>query len=131
MKRKITDECLRIALKFNTRDLHPQWGNYHHFSFVIQDNKIIDWSTNRDGTPIIAIGYSHWQKIHSEFDAWRKAKGILNKRKPFEVVNIRLTKTNRVAPSYPCNCCYQFLKNVGCKGFMFSTNLGNFAYISY
>jgi len=127
MKRKLLNECLEIALKNNTPIKHPQWTAYHHFSFIIQKNKIVEWGTNRCSSPLTFLGYMPYSKMHSEYDAYFKAKGIMLRDKPFEVINIRLTKTNLIGGSSPCKCCFAFLKNMGCKRIWFTTEVGNFA----
>ena len=127
MKRKMIEECLKIALKHNTPEKHQEWGYYHHFSFVIQNGKILEWGKNRRGSPLLYLGYQPYTKMHSEVDAYFKAKGILDKIKRFEVINIRLDKYNIIRRSEPCRCCSAFLRNLGCYRIWFSTNIGNFA----
>ena len=131
MKKKIINECLNIALKHNTPIKHPQWDCYKHFSFIIQKNKIVDWGTNRMGSSMTFLGYEPHQKIHSEVDAYFRARGIMNKSNTFEVVNIRLNKSNHMRSSNPCKCCFAFLKNLGCKRIHFSTDLEEFANIIF
>ena len=131
MKRRILNNCLDIALKNNNALNHPQWDFYHHFSFIIQDSKIITFGTNRCSYPLTNFGYSKYTKMHSETDVYFKAKGIMEKNKPFSVVNIRLTKTSRVAMSQPCSCCVNFLSRMGCKDVWFTTNVNNFACIIF
>lgn len=130
MKRSIFTECLRIAREKNTPIHHPEWGHFHHFTFVIQNNKIVEWSTNRPAPfgSMIKLGYSEVSKIHSEVAAYSKAKGLLNDE-PFDIINIRLRKNNDIAMSEPCPCCYNFLKNLGCKHMYFTTECGEFAKI--
>lgn len=127
MKRKMLVECLEIAHKNATPDKHPQYYNYLHFSFVIQNNKILEWGTNRKSSPLTHLGYADYTKMHSEVDCYYKAKGLLEKNVPFEVVNIRLNRNHLIRHSNPCRCCFGFLKNMGCKRIYFSTNIGNFA----
>lgn len=127
MKRKLLNQCLNIALKNNTPIKHPQWKCYHHFSFIIQKNKIVDWGTNRESPPLTYLGYDTYTKMHSEVDAYFKAKGIMDKREDFEVVNIRLTNTHSIRESAPCKCCFAFLENLGCKKVWFTTEIGKFA----
>ena len=131
MKRKTLQECLSIACKNNTPDKHPQWDCYKHYTFILQNHKIIEWGTNRPGSPFAYLGYVPYSKIHSELDAYNKAKGIMNRGEPFEVVNIRLTKTFKIRSSCPCKCCWNFLNNLGCKRIWFTTDMGNFASLSF
>ena len=131
MKRKLIEECLKIALKNNTPNKHSEWDHYHHYSFVIVNSKILEWGKNRRGSPLLHLGFPAYSKMHSEIDAYFKAKGLMDKREKFEVINIRLTKTNIIRHSEPCKCCFAFLKNLGCQRVWFSTNIGNFACITF
>jgi hypothetical protein len=125
MKRSIMRECIRIAEEKNTPELHPEWGNFHHFSFVIQSNKIVEYGVNRTGAPPIGLGYNpEFGKIHSETDAYRKARGILDPNIHFDIVNIRLNKKNMLRLSKPCKCCFGFLQSLNCKSIHFSTDTG-------
>lgn len=124
MRKRILRQCLRIAQEKNTPDSHPEWGNYHHFSFVIQNNKIIEYGFNRPGRPLDGFGYPESGKIHSENDAYRKARGILESQKPFDIINIRLSKSGDLRMSKPCSCCNSFLSVVGCRNVYFSTDSG-------
>jgi len=126
MKTKMLKYCLSIALKNNNANNHPQWDCYKHYSFIVQDNKVLEWGTNRAGEAIVVLGYEPHQKIHSEVDAYRRAKHWLNNLN-FEVVNIRLTKTNKVKASNPCKCCTAFLKSMGCRTIWFTTDTEMFA----
>jgi len=131
MKKKLLAECLNIAIKNNTPLKHPQWDCYKHFSFIIQNNKIIEWGTNRQGSAMIYLGYAPYQKIHSEVDAYFKARGIMDRNKPFEVINIRLNKTSHLKVSNPCKCCLAFLNHLGCKRIWYSTDNEIFLNISF
>lgn len=119
MKRKDLINCYRIA-KAHVRN-HPEWNCYKHYSFIYQNNQLVEWGCNRRGSPL--IGYPSYGKIHSETDAYSKAKGLLIKNKPFEVVNIRLNKSGELRMSKPCNCCFNFLMNVGCKAVWYSNEI--------
>ena len=127
MKRKTLTTCLDIALKNNTPDKHPQWDFYHHYSFIVQQEKIVGFGMNRRSSPLTLLGYPDYSKMHSEIDAYFKVKGILEKNKSFEVVNIRLTKTNKIVMSQPCKCCYKILEKSGCSKIWFTTAIENFA----
>ena len=122
MKRSIINDCYKIAVKKNKQ--HPQWGCYHHYAFIIQRNKIVEWATNRAGEPNAFLGFPRHAKVHAETEAYRKARGILEKNKPFEVINIRLNRGGDLKPSKPCACCTNFLKLVDCAAVWFSTGAG-------
>ena len=126
MNKKILKQCLRIAERNNHK--HPDDDGYHHFSFVVQNDRICEWATNTTGEPICIRGYPTYGKVHSEFNVWNKAKGILKKNTRFEVVNIRMTRGyGAVKMSCPCKNCYNYLKSQGCYRIYFTTDLGSFA----
>jgi tRNA(Arg) A34 adenosine deaminase TadA len=130
MKRTLLRDALRIARdKLKT---HPQFNNFAHYCFIIQDNKIVEWATNSGGVPPIHFGYNRrlsdeegvQAKSHAEFNAWRKAKGLINNGQEFEIINIRLNKTGEMRMSAPCCCCEQFLNEMGCRAYYFTTMNG-------
>jgi hypothetical protein len=123
MKRKMLDICLQIAKS----NLHKHAEPYRHFSFVIVDNRVVEWGTNRRGSPLTHLGYDRYTKLHSEIDAYFKARGLIGNQCSFEIVNIRLTKGGIIRNSKPCRCCFEFLKGLKCKRIWFSTDLENFA----
>ena len=127
MKRSLLNECLRIAIRINPK--HPEYNYYHHFSFVIQNNQIMEWGTNRGEGATPLIGYPEYSKLHSEARAYFKARGLLERGKNFEVINIRLNKRGDVRISRPCKCCSSFLKFLGCRTVWFTT-LNGFAKLS-
>lgn len=122
MKRTILEECYRIALSNIKQKKHPQWSCYKHFSFVVQNNKIVEWGMNRSAEPL--IGYPEYGKLHSECDAYFKAKGLLDNTKAFIVINVRMGTMGQLKLSKPCSCCQQFLKRLNCREIWFSTELG-------
>lgn len=69
-------------------------------------------------------GYPAYSKLHAEYVAYRRARGIMDLGQPFEVVNIRLNRSGRVKLSAPCPCCFKFLKTLGCRSIWFSTEAG-------
>lgn len=118
MKRKLLLECLAEAIKLNPKHNQP----YRHFSFIIVENKIVSCGMNRSGPPIARLGYPDYAKQHSEFVAFQKAYSVGE-----TLVNIRLTKRNRLRNSMPCQCCLNFLKSLGVREVWFSTDLETFA----
>lgn len=123
MKKSTIQKCLKVAIEHNTPKHHPQWGDFQHFSFVIKDNKIIEWSTNYSGQPLIFKGYQDHQKIHSEIMAFRRARKLLGKDLgEFEMLNIRLSRQNKLRGSKPCECCDRWLRDSGCKRIIYSTD---------
>jgi tRNA(Arg) A34 adenosine deaminase TadA len=130
MKRSILNECLRIA-RGKHGPSHPAWGQKAvHYSFVVQDNKILEMGVNRPGaSPPVHYGYPQYADIHSEIDAWRKARGILED-KEWEIVNIKLLKEPPlypVADAAPCTHCEIMLIYLGCTNLYFTTASGGIA----
>ena len=120
MKKAILKECLRIALRRNTVELHSEYGRYHHFSFIVQNNTIIEYGTNHGNKNQYSRFYYDRSKVHAEACAYKKAKGLLS-NEPFEIVNIRLSKSGDLRLSKPCICCVNFLTVVGATSVWFST----------
>jgi tRNA(Arg) A34 adenosine deaminase TadA len=123
MKKTILTECWRIACE--KVDKHPQ-KRFIHFSFIVENNKILAYGINKDASPPVHFGYNqkhNFPKLHSEIDCYKKAKGLLN-NKSFEIVNIRLNRTLEMRLSKPCACCYALMKEMGCTRFYFSSEVG-------
>lgn len=132
MKSRILKECLKIA--HNDIDTHPEHEYYPHWSFAIQNNKIIGKGYNRrdfpEGNPLYP-GYARrvaWNnglpKMHSEVSLWTKVKGIIDGRIPWSVVNIRLNRQGEIRSSCPCPVCKGFLTSLGCSKVYFTTDAG-------
>jgi len=124
MKKSILHEALAIA----QRTVHTE--NFRHFTFIVQNNKIVEFGKNNKREPERHYGYHSrlldcWYspKTHSEIHAYKKARGILDK-KPFGIINIRLNKRNELRISKPCSCCYQIMKELGCSEFYYSCDFG-------
>lgn len=124
MTNKILDQCLRTAQKEVLQQKHPEYMSFKHWSFIVQGNKVLGAGKNRSGKAVYNFGYTNISKIHSEVDVYSKTKGILDKSKHFEIVNIRLNKLGEVKLSKPCECCYKFLNFMGCRNIYFSTEAG-------
>ena len=112
---------------------------FHHFSFIVMENKIIEYGMNRIHVPPKHFGYDKrmkgWDKgytprLHSELDAYRRAKGLIMNHE-FEMINIRLCNDGKMLKiSCPCNVCQEWLPSVGCKKLAFSVDTG-FAYMTF
>lgn len=120
MKKTLLQDCIRIAVRNNTPSKHKRYGAYHHFSFIVQDNKIVEWATNAPGKDIYSHFYSAIAMIHSECAAFKKAKGLLNRTESFQVINIRLNKKHELRISKPCRCCVEFLSTFNCDKVYFT-----------
>lgn len=122
MTSKIITSCIHRAIEYAPK--HPQYSHYLHYSFIIQDNKIIEWGTNQEGVPPRHFGYHSRvtvPKLHSELVAYRKGRGLLKKGKPFEMLNIRVNRHNELKIAAPCVVCQEWLASVGCTLVWFTT----------
>src|SRR4051812_40662473 len=66
---------------------------FRHWSIIFQKGKLLDWSRNKLNDPVgfERFGYvSNRHSLHAEALALRKCYGLLDKRKPWTMVNIRL-----------------------------------------
>jgi len=126
MNNRLLKEALRIARERNTPSRHPEYGNFHHFSFGVQYNKILGFATNTSGVVKYGGFYTPLSKSHAEANVFSKIVGILDRDAPFELINIRLNKSSEMKLSKPCKCCYQFLLTMGCSKVWYSCNEGNF-----
>jgi len=124
MTTKILAECLRKALRGLPE--HNQFIHHPHTTFVVQDNKIIEWGENRTGDPPIYFGYfkrSEAPKLHAELVAYRRARGILASG-GFDLVNVLLNKQGEIKNSAPCEVCQAWLREMGCRSVWFTTPSG-------
>lgn len=125
MKKTIIRECLRFAFAKIKSGEHPYIvNNKFHFAFIIQNNKVVEYGMNRIGKIAKMYGYDDKTEIHAEFDAYRKARGILDKNKPWEVLNVRSNRAGQSRNSAPCVCCLRYLRELGCSGVWFTTDAG-------
>jgi tRNA(Arg) A34 adenosine deaminase TadA len=129
MKQKLLQEAVRLARKKNSPVHHPDWGGFQHFSFIVQDGVILGHASNMPGQVPSFLGYSAEAKWHAETYAFRRVKGLLNKDKTFNVINIRLSRQNALRYAAPCPVCLARLKKYGCEKIYFSTDDG-FKHIS-
>lgn len=126
MKKSLLHYALNVAVTNIPR--HPEYHHYLHYTFIVQGNKILEWGTNNSLEPKKHFGYHERiqhsaPKSHSELTAYKKARGLLG-TKPFELINIRLTRSGLVRLSKPCVCCHQILRELGCTKFYYSYESG-------
>jgi len=124
----ILEECTRIAL----RELPRHAESRCHWSFIIQRGKIVEWGINRLGEPtgMYFAGYKPGRHaLHSEVIALSKSRGIMNMRKAWSLINIRLTAHKQLVMSAPCPICTGFMKACGCREFIYSDSHGRFVKI--
>ena len=75
--------------------------------------------------------YGHYSRItdglpktHAEVVAWKKGRGLMDKSKPWEMINIRLNRQSKIMNSAPCPDCFTLMKSLGCTNIHYSTDLG-------
>jgi hypothetical protein len=129
MKKSLLGLSLRISRE--KLPLHPEIKHFLHYSFIIQNNKIVEWATNNRHHHPIHYGYNKNNtdpdfvpKGHSEINAYKRARGLLDKDKPFDIINIRLSKKKEIRLSKPCVGCFDLLKELGCRRFYYSSPIG-------
>jgi hypothetical protein len=131
MNKRILTEALRMAIRHLPN--HPAVNEtWMHWSFIVVDNKIVEWGTNLRGQPPIHYAYNKkivdvdaHCKLHSEIVAYRRAKKLLGRDLgSFEVINVRLNKQGHTKISAPCCCCAPLLKELGCTRFYYTTDAG-------
>jgi len=129
VKNSILTECIRISKSKNTKELHPEYDNFHHFAFLIWRGKILIWATNKNsGCPHIQFGYSEMSKTHAEFEVIRKR--YYTDLTGSAIVNIRLNKDNKTRLSHPCKACKTFMKRNGIDTVYYSVNNEKFERLS-
>ncbi len=133
MKVTLLREAMRIA-RVKLPD-HPQWneGTYLHFSFAVLDGAIIGYGTNRTANVPIHTGYNSRMryaydvpKMHSEYDVWRKTRGLIRHSK-FSLINIRLNRDGVIRNSEPCEVCSLLMPELGCNEFYHTNSHGEWS----
>jgi len=119
VNKNLIKECLIFSRDHLARN--GRHNHFIHYSFIIQFNQVIEWGINKKTEPLKKFGYADHMMLHSENTAYKKAKGLLDKTEPFEVLNIRLNSNGDLKISKPCQCCVSFLKHLGCSKVWYST----------
>ena len=131
MNKRILSDCLRTA-RANLSS-HVEYSNYPVYSFIVQDNKVLGWGTNASGDvdgPLASmynarVAHNNFRsKIHAEYRCYNRVKGLLQRDKTFEIVNIRLNRRYETRLAAPCSCCTKFLNSLNCSHAYFSTDIG-------
>lgn len=125
MKKSLLVEALRLSRKALPK--HPEYSCYPHFTFLVQDNQIVEMGLNRRHEPPRKLGYHNHKdktfrpKWHSELDAlhkYRLAPGS------FEIINVRLNKAGETRLAVPCSTCRNILDVLRCGRAYFTTESG-------
>ena len=117
-RKKLLQQCLNIAKSYitNNKKLEPN----KHFSFLIQSNSIIAIGINRRGDVPKRFKYNEFSNIHSEVDAYKKARSFIDNTKDWYIINIRLNNNKEQMLAAPCRCCKPFLLILGCNKVVYS-----------
>ena len=120
MRKLLIDLCLRMARE----KLQAHKDSFKHFSFIIQEGKILGYGFNKGTYASFRIpGYPLYSKIHSEMSAIKRA-GTLRIRRPWSIINIRLNRLGEFRDSYPCPSCLHNLQILNCREIIYSTRNG-------
>jgi hypothetical protein len=135
MRKKLLRQALIIAK--NQIKSHPMYNQFMHWSFIVINDKIIGYDINNFGSPESKLGYvnriTEVQTIedklklaqrHSEYNAFNKYRRFISPKTKWELINIRLTKLGMIKLSQPCNCCFNYMKTLGCYSCYFTTESG-------
>ena len=123
---KTIAKCVRIAI--DEFDKHTA-DTFTHWSFVVQGRKILDWGCNKLNDPVGLQRFGYKDKrhsLHAEAVALRKAYGLLDRRMPWTMVNIRLGAQKELRMAAPCSVCQSFIAACGCNECYFTID-GTFA----
>lgn len=101
---------------------HPKKARFFHYSYLFQAGRLVSVGMNRMGEA--PVWYPDNAIVHSEVDAWRKAKNILDNSQSLEILNLRFNRFGDMRMSKPCPCCHTLLTEIGCKRMYFSTDVG-------
>ena len=102
---------------------HHTADTFKHWSFVIQNDKVLEWGRNKLNDPVGLERYGYKGKrhsLHAEAVAMRKAYGLLDRRKPWLMFNIRLGAGKELRNATPCRICRSFIVACGCTACYFT-----------
>lgn len=129
MKKALLDQILRQC--YRELPKHPQLEHFAHWTYLVQDNKIISYGVNRHHEPPKKFGYHNVSisfkgeafrpKWHSELDAVKRCRGNV---RGCTAVNVRLNKSGQVRMSMPCAACRNLLYVTNVKKVYFTTEFG-------
>ena len=124
MKQTLLRESLRFSIeKMRKLDRRSMPKNCH-FSFIVVNNRILEWGTNRYQSIPKHWGYDvTFQGLHSEMSAYIRGSGlILNK--PFSLINVRFSNFMHLKLSKPCPDCTRMMTSLGCTECVYTTPNG-------
>lgn len=103
--------------------------NWRHFSFIVKRNTIYSIGyNNTNKTHPLAHKYGYrFCNLHSELSAIIKFDGKISDLARFTMINVRISKDNKVRMSRPCKICQHLLSVFNFKEVFYSTNIETFA----
>jgi tRNA(Arg) A34 adenosine deaminase TadA len=120
------DQAIEIA----RRDFPNHTADaFRHWSFIYQNKRLLEWGRNKLNNPVGFHKYGYKDarhSLHSEAIAMRKAYGLLDRRKPWTCINVRLGAAKELRIAAPCSICSSFLAACGCNKVYFTVE-GNVA----
>lgn len=123
MKRSALLLCIDIAQREHRKQTTPARA-FRHWSFVWQHNRLLEWAVNRPESVGFArrFGYYDYRHtLHAEVAALKKSLGLLDRRKPWYMVNVRLLANGALGCSKPCLRCQGLLHALGCAQCWYTT----------
>lgn len=121
MRKSILAACDDIAYSKIRSHKDP----FKHFSFVVQDNKILGYGMNKATLYVNHVpGFPKYAKVHSEISALQRSR-VLRTKKPWSMVNVRYNNHGNICNSAPCDYCFNYLKLLGCKEVWFTISCCN------
>ena len=130
MNKSDLDRCIDIAV----REFHMHRADtFRHWSFIFQRDHLLEWARSIPGDPtgFTMYGYKNGRNsTHAESLAARRARGLLDRRREWFCVNVRLGSMKDPRMSRPCNICSNLLRAKGCAGVHYTVNGGVFKYLN-
>jgi deoxycytidylate deaminase len=108
-------EC--ILKSYQKVDLHTE--KFRHFSYLIQGNTMLSKGTN---CKINHTCIYPRNTYHAEFVAWMRGRKRINIRKPWYMINVRISKDMSLRDSKPCEICESLLSSAGCSKVIYTIN---------
>ena len=118
------DQAVHLA----QQDFAKRQERWKHWSFVYQRG-LVEWGVNREGIPsgLARMGYrADRHSMHAEALAFNKAVGLMDRRKPWSMVNVRLGPDRTLRMARPCPVCEAYMRSCGCREILYSLQDGGF-----
>lgn len=102
--------------------------NFKHFTFIIRRNKIICFGFNQPykSHPIACKHGHRFNSIHAELHAICNFPYPVRELRKYTMVNVRISKDERLRISKPCRYCIPLIAGVSPRRIYYSTDSGDF-----